>query len=65
MPGALACLRLELLSLCDFLSPCAGTLLDLSDWASFVCRLRSFTVLHKKVAFFSNPINVGWFSLPA
>jgi len=33
-PGALACLRLELQSLCDFFSQ-SGTLLDFSDWAIF------------------------------
>ena len=37
VPGALACLRLVLQSLCDFIPP-SGTLLDLSDWAFFVCR---------------------------
>ena len=37
VPGALACLRLVLKSLCDFFPP-SGTLLDLSDWAFFVCR---------------------------
>jgi hypothetical protein len=32
VPGALACLRLVLESLCDFFPP-SNTLLDLSDWA--------------------------------
>jgi hypothetical protein len=38
VPGAFACLRLVLQSLCDFFPLSAGTLLDLSDWAFFVCR---------------------------
>jgi len=37
VPGALAYLRLVLQSLCDFFPP-SGILLDLSDWAFFVCR---------------------------
>ena len=35
MPGALACLRLELQCLCDFFSP-SVSLMDLSDWVFFV-----------------------------
>ena len=37
VPGALACLRLVLQSLCDLFPP-SGTLLDPSDWANFVCQ---------------------------
>ena len=36
VPGAFACLSLVLQSLCDFFSP-SSTIMDLSDWAFFVC----------------------------
>ena len=41
VPGALACLRLLLQSLCDFFTP-SSTLLDLSDWAFFGLPVKVF-----------------------
>ena len=41
MPGALACLRLVLQSICDSFSP-SNALLDLSDWAFFGLLVKEF-----------------------
>jgi hypothetical protein len=55
VPGALACLRLLLQSLCDFFPP-SGTQLDLSDWA-FLSAGKG--VLRYSVPKYFSLINVG------
>jgi hypothetical protein len=64
VPGALACLRLVLQSLCDFFLP-FGTLLDLSDWAFFCLPVKEFYgTWYQSGLLFLNQCG-EWFLLPA